>query len=80
MINEVQKIALLCRGGLKQNDIILEIDGNKVESIMDVSKFIMMSTDDQIDFKVSRSNEILLKIQPKIIDGEDNLGNKVKKE
>ena len=80
MINEVQKDSPALSGGLKQNDIILEIDGNKVESIMDVSKFIMMSTDDQIDFKVSRSNEeILLKIQPKIIDGEDNLGNKVKK-
>ena len=80
VINEVQKESPAMSGGLKQNDIILEIDGNKVESIMDVSKFIMMSTDDQIDFKVSRSNEeILLKIQPKIIDGEDNLGNKVKK-
>ena len=42
-------------GGLKQNDIILEIDGNKVESIMDVSKFITMSTDEIIDFKVKRS-------------------------
>ena len=80
VINEVQKESPAMSGGLKQNDIILEIDGNKVESIMDVSKFIMMSTDDQIDFKVSRSNEeILLKIQPKIIDGEDNLGNKIKK-
>jgi regulator of sigma E protease len=42
-------------GGLKQNDIILEIDGNKVKSIMDVSKYITMSTDDIIDFKVKRS-------------------------
>ena len=80
VINEVQKDSPAMSGGLKQNDIILEIDGNKVESIMDVSKFIMMSTDERIDFKVSRSyEEILLKIQPKIIDGEDNLGNKVKK-
>ena len=33
-------------GGLKQNDIILEIDGNEVKSIMDVSKYITMSTDE----------------------------------
>ena len=80
VINEVQKDSPAMIGGLKQNDIILEIDGNKVESIMDVSKFIMMSTDDLIDFKVSRSyNEIFLKIKPKIINGEDNLGNKIKK-
>ena len=46
-------------GGLKQNDVILEIDGNKVESIMDVSKFITMSTDEIIDFKVKRSYDEL---------------------
>ena len=39
-------------GGLKDNDIILEIDGNKVESIMDVSKYITTSTGEIIDFKV----------------------------
>ena len=51
-------------GGLKQNDIILEIDGNEVKSIMDVSKFITLSTDDFIDFKVKRSyDEILLKVK-----------------
>ena len=33
-------------GGLKDNDVILEIDGNKVESIMDVAKFITTSTGD----------------------------------
>ena len=55
-------------GGLKQNDIILEIDGNKVKSIMDVSKYITMSTSDIIDFKVKRSyDELLLKIKPNMI-------------
>ena len=55
VINEVQKDSPAMVGGLKQNDVILEIDGNKVESIMDVSKFITMSTDEIIDFKVKRS-------------------------
>ena len=33
---------------------------------MDVSKFITLSTDDFIDFKVKRSyDEILLKVKPK---------------
>ena len=31
-------------GGLKENDIILKIDGNEVKSLIDVSKFITMST------------------------------------
>ena len=80
VINEVQKDSPAMTGGLKQNDVILEIDGNKVESIMDVSKFITMSTDEIIDFKVKRSyDELILKIKPKIVPGEDNLGNKLNK-
>jgi len=80
MINEVQKDSPAMIGGLKQNDIILEIDGNEVKSIMDVSKFITLSTDDFIDFKVKRSyDEILLKVKPKMVLSEDNLGNKINK-
>ena len=80
VINEVQKDSPAMIGGLKQNDIILGIDGNEVKSIMDVSKYITMSTDEIIDFKVKRSNdEIILKIKPNIVPGEDNLGNKINK-
>ena len=80
VINEVQKDSPAMAGGLKRNDIILEIDGNKVESIMDVSKFITMSTDEIIDFKVKRSyDELILKVKPNIVPGEDNLGNKLNK-
>ncbi len=80
VINEVQKDSPAMVGGLKQNDIILEIDGNKVKSIMDVSKYITMSTSDFIDFKVKRSEvEFLLMIKPDMILGEDNLGNKINK-
>ncbi|MDA9698550.1 RIP metalloprotease RseP [Candidatus Pelagibacter sp.] len=80
IINEVQKDSPAMVGGLKQNDIILEIDGNKVKSILDVSKYITMSTDDLIDFKVKRSyEEFILKIKPNMILGEDGLGNKINK-
>ena len=80
VINEVQKDSPAMIGGLKQNDIILEIDGNKVKSIMDVSKFITMSIDDIIDFKVKRSyNELILKIKPDLVLGEDSLGNQINK-
>tara|TARA_A100001015_G_scaffold231184_1_gene261723 strand:+ start:3668 stop:4780 length:1113 start_codon:yes stop_codon:yes gene_type:complete len=80
VINEVQTDSPAMIGGLKQNDIILGIDGNEVKSIMDVSKYITMSTDEIIDFKVKRSyDEIILKIKPNIVPGEDNLGNKINK-
>ena len=81
VINEVQQDSPAMIGGLKEGDIILEIDNNEVQSIMEVSKYIMMSTDDLIDFKVKRSyDEILLNIKPDLVEGEDNLAIKLKKE
>ena len=80
VINEVQKDSPAMVGGLKQDDIILEIDGNEVKSIMDVSKYITMSTDDFIDFKVKRSyDELILKVKPDMVLSEDNLGNQLNK-
>ena len=80
VIDEVQKDSPAMVGGLKQNDIILEIDGNEVQSIMDVSKYITMSTSEFVDFKVKRSyDELLLKIRPDTVLSEDNLGNKLNK-
>jgi regulator of sigma E protease len=59
---------------------LLEIDGTKVKSILDVSKLIMMSTSEVIDFKVSRyDQDVFLKIKPNIVQSEDNFGNKIKK-
>ena len=80
MINEVQNESPAQVAGLKKNDVILEIDGNKVKSILDVSKLIMMSTSELIDFKESRfENELIFKVKPNVVDAEDNMGNKVKK-
>ncbi len=80
VINEVQKGSPAMTGGLKENDIILEIDGNEVLSIMDVSKYITMSTGDEIDFKVKRSyDDLVFKIKPNLVLSEDNLGNQIKK-
>ena len=80
VINEVQKDSPAHVSGLMKNDIILEIDGTEVKSILDVSKLITMSTSEFIDFKVSRyEQDILLKIKPNLVESVDNLGNKVNK-
>ena len=80
IIDEVQKDSPAEIAGMKKNDIIVEIDNIKVESILDVSKLIAMSTSEFIDFKVSRyENEILLKVKPNLVESEDNLGNKINK-
>ena len=79
-INEVQKDSPAEVAGLMKNDVILEIDGNEVKSILDVSKLITMSTSDFIDFKVLRyDQDVLLKVKPNIVETEDNLGNKINK-
>ena len=80
VINEVQKDSPAEIAGLMKNDVILEIDNNKVESILDVSKFIAMSTSEYVDFKVSRyDQQILFKVKPNLVPSEDNLGNKINK-
>ena len=80
VIDEVQKDSPAQVAGLMKNDIILEIDNNKVKSILDVSKYIAMSTSEYVDFKISRYDEdIIFKIKPNLVLSEDNLGNKVNK-
>ena len=80
MISEVTKNSPAQVAGLKKNDVILSIDDNKVKSILDVSKFITLSTSEFINFKVSRyDQEIEIKVKPDFVDTEDNLGNKIKK-
>ena len=80
VINEVKKDSPAYNAGLKKNDVIVSVDNQKVKSILDVSKYIAMSTDEYIDFNISRSNqEMLFKVKPEIVLSEDNLGNKMNK-
>ena len=80
VINEVQKDSPAMQAGLKENDVIVSIDGNEVKSIMEVSKYIMMSTDEIINFTVNRyDQDLTLRVKPNIVEGEDNLGNKINK-
>jgi len=80
IIDEVQKDSPASLAGLKKNDTILSIDNNKVESIMQVSTFINTSTSEEIKLLVLRNGqEIYISVKPKLIDGQDSLGNSVKK-
>jgi len=80
VIKEVQKDSPAMVAGLKDNDIVVSIDGNEVKSIMEVSKYIMMSTDEFINFTVNRyDQDLTFRVKPNIVEGEDNLGNKVSK-
>ena len=79
-IAEVQPDSPAYIAGVKKNDVIVSIDGENVKSIMEVSKYIILSTSEYIDFKVLRAGkEFQLKIKPNIIETKDGLGNNVKK-
>ncbi len=80
IIEEVQKDSPAFVSGLKKNDKILFIDDKKVESILEVSTFINISTAEQIKFKILRNDqELSVLIKPNLVDGTDSLGNPAKK-
>ena len=79
-IDEVQKDSPAEVAGLLKNDLILEIDGRKVNSIFDVSKYIVSSTNQIITFKVKRyEDDLFFNVKPKIILADDGFGNMVNK-
>ncbi len=79
-IQDVQIDGPAYSSGVKSGDIILSINNKKVNSILDVSTLINTSTTESVDIKVLRSNnEIIFKVTPQSIKGEDSLGNKVNK-
>ena len=80
LINEVQKDSPAFVAGMKKNDKIIYIDNKKVESILEVSTFINISTTETIEFVVLRNDQtISLLVEPDLVDGKDTLGNSVKK-
>ena len=80
MIAEVKKESPAETYGLKKNDVLLNIDGNKVESVMDVAKFITLSNDDFVEFIVLRNNdEYTLKVKPNLVESTDDFGNPFEK-
>ena len=80
LIDEVQKDSPAYNAGMKKNDKILSIDGNKITSILEVSTFINASTSETIEFLLMRENkEISIFVKPQLIDNKDILNNQVKK-
>ena len=80
VIDEVVKDSPAFVAGMKKNDKIIFIDNKKVESILQVSTFINISTLETIEFIILRNDqEISLLVKPNLVDGKDSLGNSVKK-
>ena len=80
VIDEVQENSHAFIAGMKKYDKIISIDNKKVESILEVSTFINISTSETIEFVLLRNDqEISMLVKPNLVDGKDSLGNSVKK-
>ncbi len=80
VIDDVQKDSPAFIAGLKKDDIIISIDNKKIESILEVSTFINISTSETLEFIILRnSNEIAFSIKPNLVNTKDSFGNSVKK-
>ena len=80
IVHEVQVDSPAHLAGMKKNDKIVSIDGNEVQSILEVSTFINTSTSEIIEFAVMRNDQkVILFIKPNLVQSKDSLGNSVKK-
>ena len=80
VVVEVANNSPAYEAGIKNNDKIISIDNNKVQSILEVSTFITTSTAEIIEFTVLRNNqEVTLYVKPNLVQSKDSLGNSVKK-
>ena len=80
VVNEVQVNSPAYEAGIKKNDKIISIDNNNVQSILEVSTFINISTAEIIEFTVLRNNQkVTLYVKPNLVQSKDSLGNSVKK-
>ena len=80
VITEVQPNSPAFSAGMKKNDKIISINDRKVESILEVSTFINISTTEKINFLLLRNKqEISILVKPNLVAGEDSFGNAVNK-
>lgn len=65
--------------GFKKGDLIVSIDGNKVDSFTDMQRIVSISPGETLEFTVNRNNQqIMLKATPKLSENKDRFGNVTK--
>ena len=79
-ISDVQVDSPAYVSGIKSNDVIIAINGKKIESVMEVSPTINTSTKETVNILISRnSSEIEFVVKPKTVKTQDNFGNQINK-
>ena len=79
-ITAVEKGSPADLAGIQANDVILEIDGDKMKEFVDIQNKIMFSINTQLEIKLLRNNSdiITVEVEPEIIEKVDKHNTTVK--
>ena len=75
-VDEVQPDSPAATAGFQPGDLVLSIDGQKIDSFSDMQRIVSDSAGDRLDIKVERSGkEVDLKATPELREEKDIFGN-----
>lgn len=78
-VDELVADGAAARAGFKAGDVIVSIDGQKIEAFSDMQRVVSASADNELTFGVDRSGALLtLKATPERREISDRFGNKLK--
>ncbi len=78
IVGAVQEGSAAQEAGLQNGDVILSVDGKEVRKFDHISPMIMTNLGEEVELKLRRgSEEMQVRLTPKIVASEDGLGNKV---
>jgi regulator of sigma E protease len=75
-VDEVQPNSPAATAGFQAGDLVLSIDGQKIDSFADMQRIVSDSAGDRLDIKVERNGkEVDLKATPELREEKDLFGN-----
>jgi regulator of sigma E protease len=78
-VDELVSDGAAARAGFKTGDVIVGIDGQKIEAFADMQRIVSASADRELTFEVERSGALLrIKAVPERREISDRFGNKLK--
>ncbi len=78
-VDELVSDGAAARAGFKTGDVIVGIDGQKIEAFADMQRIVSASADRELTFEVERSGAVLsIKAIPERREISDRFGNKLK--
>jgi regulator of sigma E protease len=78
-VDELVADGAAARAGFKAGDVIVSIDGQKIEAFADMQRIVSASADTELTFGVDRSGALLsIKATPERREISDRFGNKLK--